>query len=414
MKRNHFKPLNVLLFVFLCALVESCNKQTDFTVFDKNIAISNAPIYSAHDKRFLQVTNLKTLDYVLVHNLSDSAMLSTTQAVLGKNSKILQAGKLISIYFYTTNTSRKIPISRDLTHALSIIGKEENGLNHYYFEKQADNTFKHIQTLHIKLDNLLSMDEVRMLHFASTTGTQLPEKSTVFELRSSQITLVPPSTMTNTSLMKTILLDLDRNKGYQTIGLYGDELYRALRKDDAPGKGNCGNAENCPPGGEGTCVPVSTSDGAGYQCIKGGGGGCVTAELPIVIHRMNFRTRTPINFVAIHSFRDKFLSKSLAGKKYISYMYIFSQFAKRDINSINKYIAIIQPLQESITKIMSGNHTDIVLTKELSRQAKEIIRSHREVKDKDFQNILNIMEKDIDRLTGLNKTRFISEFENTK
>lgn len=418
MKKIYQQFVAALIFVSLIGFVTSCDKQrqSSINIFNQKIETKSLPQISGHDKRFLEVTGLRKLDYITVNPISMGVMSKISKILLPTQTATLDSNKKVFLYIYTTRSnSAEISISKSNTHAFSIVSASKDSLKHSYYERQSDNTFRQVLSLPKKLDGPLNMDEIRMLHFAAIKDSVLPKESSIIEFRSEFFKTLKFNNSPNKELMKILLMDQSRNKGSQTIGLYGDALYSALRADDKPGTGSCGNVVSCPPGGNGSCVPDQT---AGYVCQvgdggDGGGGGCTAAQLPVLSQTMGFSLAVPIDFRSIHSFRDKFLANSNAGKEYVSYMYVFSQFAKMDIKSLTKYASIIPPLQASINTIMSDTKNGIVVTTDLKQLAKEIINTHKDVEDKDFQNILSRMEFDLNRLTGLKKNDFIREFQGT-
>jgi len=411
--RNLFQHLatGFVLIILICS-VTSCDRQSSFNIFNQKVETSSTPQFSGHDKRFLEVTGLNDLDYVIVDKLSMGIMTKISNILLPSKEALLDISEIAFVYIYTENSNDQgISISKSNTHAFSIVGLSQKGPKHNYYEKQSDNSFRQLLSLPRKLNGPLNMDEIRMLHFAAVKGSKLPEKSSIYEFRSELFNNMKLGSAPNKLLMKSLLLDLTRNKGSKTIGLYGDALYSALRADDRPGTGSCGNAQLCPSGGNGSCVP---SPVAGYMCQTGDGGGgdgCTAAQLPVLSKVMGFNLTAPIDFRAIHSFRDDFLSKSDVGKKYVGYMYVFSQFAKMDIKSLTEYASITLPLQTSINTIMSDGRIGVVISEDLKQQAKTIINNHKDIADTDFQKILARLELDLDRLSGLNKNDFIREFE---
>ena len=404
-----------LIYLSIIGLSTACDKQgaTGINIFNQKVETKSVPKVSGHDERFLEVTGLRKLSYVVVDSLSMEVMDQISTILLPAQKEAASDNKTLFAYIYTTKSSGvEVDISKLNTHAFSIVGAGRDGIKHFYYERQSDNTFREVLSLSRKLDGLLNMDEIRMLHFAAIKGSSLPKESGIFEFSSELFKTLAFSKSPNRELMKVLLMDQTRSKGSKTVGLYGDALYSALRADDNPGTGSCGNVALCPPGGNGSCVsdPV-----AGHMCQigdgGGGGGGCTAAQLPALSQTLGFDLAIPIDFRSIHSFRDEFLTNSKAGKEYVSYMYVFSQFARMDIKSLSKYAAIIGPLQASISTIMSDTDNGVVVTADLEGLAKEIINAHKGVEDRDFQNILLRMEFDLSRLAGLKRDAFIREFQ---
>ena len=399
-------------WIILCliTLLMSCTSHNKISIFNEKIKLEQSIQISNHDARFLKATGLRDLNYILVSNVSSDAMTTISHALLRTPELKVDTNKIAFIYIYTTNSDQKVKtVSISSTHAFSVVSLVKGQLNHYYYEKNSDGSFQDVTSLENSLDSPLSMDEIRMLHFAASNGLELPKQSSIFEFRSKIFESHKTEGESNRSLMATLLMDQKRNQGSQTIGLYGDALYKSLT-DDEPGGGSCGNIQLCPPGGNGSCVPDPI---AGYMCQKtgdGGGGGCTAAQLPVLSQLMGFALATPVDFRTIHKFRDDFLASSKAGKEYISLMYVFSQFAKLDVGSLSKYSSLVAPLQSTMNTLLSGSNEDIVVTNQLKQQALDVIKAHKNIDNRDFQKVLQRMETDLNRFSGLKKSQFIQEF----
>ena len=402
-----------ILIAAVCTMLSSCVTPQSVQILGETVSVNSVPVVSNHDPRYLEVVGLDSLRYVAFNHLGPDEIEGIRQAFLGGGKNTHPSERLVFIYAYTTNAAANpLVISGADAHAVSVITTNGNALLHSYFERQSDGGFRRIASVPNGLDGYLNMDEIRMLHFAASEGSSLPRQSTIYEFRSTSLPTLDIQQSRNRTLMTTLLLDQSRNGGSRTVGLYGDSLYAALRADDEPGTGSCGNAQLCPPGGDGTCVP---DDIAGYRCDlgggDGGGDGCAGAQLSVFAETSAIGLPTPIEFRSIVSFRDQFLARSDTGKRYIGYMYVFSQFAKMDEAYLLKYASIVGPLQESIQTLMSGPDHAVVVSKDLRRQAQEIIDAHKDIQNSDFQDILMRMQEDLEVLTGLDKEKFTKTFE---
>jgi hypothetical protein len=110
----------------------------------------------------------------------------------------------------------------------------------------------------------------------------------------------------------------------------------------------------------------------------------------------------------LRQFRDDFLRRYEEGNDYIAMYYAFGEFVKADPASLLQSVAALPHLYKAVNALQSGNANEVVVTPELHRSLSAIIATHREVKDPRLQNMLDRVERDLNRFQGVHKSELLS------
>jgi hypothetical protein len=224
------------------------------TVFDEDITLSTTPHITHHNRRFLNVIRVEELGHVFFRKATLAEVRRVASAL---SSHIEPEQSLIDpiwLLVFNNGLSAIKSISMDTTHAFSVFSEVADGMRHQCFERR-DDAFREVPSLSTVITKLPDIDDIRMLHFAKFPLGQLPARSAIFEFKAEVWKIEATLGQGYSTLRVGILEDTQRIAGAPTIGLYGDEFYAALMAGNGDG-GNCGNAETCPPGGQGSCEPV--------------------------------------------------------------------------------------------------------------------------------------------------------------
>jgi hypothetical protein len=110
----------------------------------------------------------------------------------------------------------------------------------------------------------------------------------------------------------------------------------------------------------------------------------------------------------LRQFRDDFLRRYEEENDYIAMYYAFGEFVKADPASLLQSVAALPHLYKAVNALQSGNANEVVVTPELHRSLSAIIATHREVKDPRLQNMLDRVERDLNRFQGVHKSELLS------
>ena len=378
------------------------NKNNIITIFGRDVAIGTSMKRSGHERPFADLIEVDELRYNSAQSISDAAMAQCISAVMSYTQPTSSIEGAVQLFVFTTDDyGPATTISLDRSHAFSILTFQENQLRHHYFEKRGQSAFQEVPSLSMTIPSPFDMDDIRLLHFAAVGEHGLPLRSTIYELNSGSWAFQHWTWKKNTSLRVSILRDPTRYWGASTLGLYGDEIYLAFL-----GKAGsyCGGNRDCPEGSDKTCgtAPGGPDKVCGAVSVGGDLLVDITREL-----RMHTVAPVPVDFVLSRSIRKTFLERYPRGWEYISYYYIAALFAKFDMYLLDQYAEAMPHIEIGMKELLSGSGEAIIVTTALRDSLTDIIDSHRDVEDPDFQAILDAVEKVLKNYHGMTKSQLI-------
>jgi hypothetical protein len=167
----------------------------------------------------------------------------------------------------------------------------------------------------------------------------------------------------------------------------------------------CGGNRDCPKGDDDTCG--SPPGGPDKVCGAIGVGGDIFVDISRAFGKRGIVPSVPIDYVLLRSLRKDFLVNYKKGRDYVSYYYIAALFAKLDRSLLEKYVQAIPHLDKAIRELLSGADETVIVTTPLRDSMLDIINDHRDVQDAAFQEILDIVEKDLRYWHGMTKGQLI-------
>jgi hypothetical protein len=93
--------------------------------------------------------------------------------------------------------------------------------------------------------------------------------------------------------------------------------------------------------------------------------------------------------------RKQFLAHDRKNRTLISNYYIAALFLKYDRESVKLYARSVPHITQALQALLSGREKDIIVTRELRDAIGEIVKHHRDVSNREFQRILNNLEKNL-------------------
>jgi hypothetical protein len=248
-----------------------------------------------------------------------------------------------------------------------------------------------------------------MLHFAKFPLGQLPARSAIFEFKAEVWKMEATLGQGYSTLRVGILEDTQRIAGAPTVGLYGDAFYAAIMAGNGDG-GNCGNAETCPPGGQGSCEPVPPSESAGYRCVTGNGGlnggdGWISVFDQAI--KRQLIAPDDADFRLARTLIADFLPLYSQGKRCMSLYYILSMFLRFDRTAMEEYVGALPQLRGGIYELLHGQDDSIIVSEELYAALLRIIALHEEIDNPVVQRILPVVQSGLALITGKQRSEVI-------
>ncbi len=416
-----------LFCIFVSAIaLQGCGKhKKQIVLFDNEVALRSAILKLAHDQPFLNLIQVKKLNYNLGQGLSVAEMFDVASSLLSKAKSTEKPEDIVLLFIFTTDekgSARKIAIEN--THAFSTFSFNHNVLEHRYYEKQDPQYFVEVPSLRIKLNGGFSNDDIRMLHFAAVGKNGLPSRSTIYEFSIQSDVNVSDRQEIDYSIRRALLLDKERYWGASTSGLYGEELQAALMPQEPGGEGGnfCGFINPGPPLNEGPTDPKTGcpkgadpcySDpiaGTKKYCTNKDKGGCFAAMATALRANERFRN-VHVDFKKLWAFQDKFLLKYEMGRDYVASYILISLFTELDSESLKLSVDILPYLYRTIDILMSkGSDDTVVVTPEFSKIVFALIERIRDDKNQNLKSVWDRIEKDLKEFQGLSKKKLVTIF----
>ena len=399
----------VLMFAVCILLLNSCEPKETINFFASKIEHESLVKFYSHSPDWLSISGLDEIYYTTLK------VSGSEQEIRNSLNKLVplkyDVDQVIAVYAYSTNRdTSQVNVSISNVHALGLVRQENNDIYLDYLEKR-DSTFILIPELTGKVNGGINMDDLRLFHFASTEGEDLPLISTIFEFQINSTKNYSTEIPANKSIGDAMLLNMELNKGMNTLDIYGDNFYAAMMVPVGPGGIQyCGGSEEC---GSGSRSDSCIKRPAGFppaDCFINEGGGCFNAVLN---HELTLLSASipKINLLDLYDFKDSFLLKYAKGRKFVAYMYLIGRYMKMDVRSMDNYLQVTIAFQEAIQKIKGKDDSIIIFDEKFVALFRTFITNHRDVKEKRMNVALANLTKDLNRLEGLNRKQFFEFLE---
>lgn len=399
---------NRIILSLFALLIMGCSEKDTLMFFDSRIGNQSPIEFNGHDTNWLAVAELDEIYHVIIAGEQSAQAIHSSLAKL--ISEKYPVDEVITTFIYTTNQdTTQVNITLDKTHAMGLVRKEN--INYYfdYFERQ-DNRFVLVPELSGTVNAGIDMDDLRLFHFASSPGQELPLISTIFDFRLKPSEATRLSEERNRSMGDGLLMNMDYNKGMNTLDIYGEKFYSAMRADDNPGGSFCGGNRNCP---SGTATCITAPGGPDMVCdAPSDGGGCFNAVLTHAMAMLNTNI-PPFDLPKLYEFKNSFLMKYPKGREFISYMYLAGRYMKMDKASMNNYLDLILEGEKLIQRIQGADDDSVLFDAQYVTVFSTFIQNHRNTKSKKLSQAMSTLEKDLNFLNGMTKKQFLNYLQNT-
>jgi hypothetical protein len=396
------------------------------TVFDREITVRNEPRTFRHDQRFLTLIGVDELQHTFFRRVELPEMRELA-AALGKR---VHTGTAIDnpvwVFVFAHGPGSDRSISAETTHALSVFSPATEGLRLQHFER-AGETLREVPALSMTTRAVPDLDDIRLLHFSHFEIGRLPRRSIIWEFKAVTWGVEDVLHRRDPRLREAVLLDAGKIGGAPAIGLYGDQIYATLLKDQGQGTGgHCGNDDACPIGEQG-CVPVPPRDSAGYTCGEADGGdgwiGVVNAAL-----KLELLAAENAELDLVRRFITEFLPRYPRGRQYVALYYAGSRSLRRDRRAIEQYVEVLPELGSALRQLLHGDDDSVVLSTELRDAMLRTIALHRRVRrppffwrfrrdlalrpdSRVFERILDVVEDDVRAFGGMRRSDLLRALE---
>ena len=377
-------------------------------VFDDDIDLVTTPSRTHHNRRFLDVIGVQELDHVFFRKATLLEVRSVASALSSHVQPLQSFGNPIWLFAFNAGPGAGESISIDVTNGLSVFSESPGVARHQYFERRGE-VFEEVPSLTMPITRLPDIDDIRMLHFASFPFGRLPATSTIIEFKAEEWQNEGILGQGHSMLRLALLNDTGRIAGAPTIGLYGDALYLALLGGGAGGASNCGNAETCPPGGQGACEPVPPSQSAGYRCVTGNGGphgdGLVGVFNQAI--QQQLVTVEDADFRLVRILITQFLPKHAQGIRFISTYYALSMVLRFDQDALAEYFRALPVIRRGMSELVQGQDDSTVVDEELLAALLGIVSLHEDDRDPEVQQILRRVRSGLELAAGKTRSEVI-------
>lgn len=393
-----------IINIALCAyLLVGCSEKETLLFFGSKLEYNTPVEFKGHDTNWLAVAELDEIYHVIIASEKSAQGIRSGLAKL--ISEEYPVDEVVTAFIYTTNQdTTQVNITLDKAHAMGLIRQESMNFYFDYFEKQ-DNRFVLVPAFSGNVNAGIDIDDLRLFHFASSPGQELPLVSTIFDFRLNPSKESSTGEERNKSMGNAILMNMNYNKGMNTLDIYGERFYSAMRADDNPGGSFCGGDRNCP---SGTSTCITAPGGPDMVCdAPRDGGGCFNAVLTHATAM--FSTNIPtFDLPNLYEFKDSFLMKYSKGREFISYIYLVGRYMKMDTASMNNYLDLILAGEKIINKIQGADDDSVLFDDQFVAVFSTFIQNHRNTKSKKLNQALTVLEADLNHLNGFTQKQFMN------
>lgn len=121
-----------------------------------------------------------------------------------------------------------------------------------------------------------------------------------------------------------------------------------------------------------------------------------------------------LSFNQMRAFRDNVLRQYKEGNDYIGMYYKFGDFLKCDPASLLQSATVLPHLFKAMHALQANDENIVIVTPELHRAMMAIIENYRDVEDRELQNILARIGKDLNAYQGLTKNKLLARMTPVK
>lgn len=391
--------------ILLVCLFAGCGEKQSFSFFGTTIEHDNSIEFIGHAKNWLQLSGLDEIYHVKI--MVEKSASSAQKSLGGLLPEGYLVNDIVSAFIFSTNTdTSKVEIRLDKVHAMGIVRYQDGKFHLDYLEKSKDQ-FVLRPELSGNVSAGINVDDLRLFHFASTPSSALPLVSTIFDLN---LKILPSKGVQaiNRSIGDAFLMNMNLNKGMNTLDIAGELFYAAMKADDNNTGGSfCGGNRNCPLG---SARCIEAPGGPAMVCDApsngGGGGGCAN-EVLVHIAQQNVEITQPFDLVNLYEFKDSFLMKYEKGKQFIAYMYLIGRYMKSEKVYMDNYLNLIEVGQEAVMKIQASNENEVIFDEKFTAVFATFIQNHKDVKSRQVDQALSVLESDLAQIKGFTQKQFI-------
>jgi len=320
--------------------------------------------------------------------------------------------RVVSVFVYTTDTdTAQVDIGLDETHAMSVIRQQDGSLVHDYFERQG-NAFVQLPELTADVTAGLDMDDVRLLHFASSPGDGLPATSTLFEFRMEPAGEFTAGDDVNTSIGDTLLMSMRLNKGLNTLDVYGSDFVKVMMRDNPvdPGKIYCGNSEACGAGSpDDSCLFPPAGPEGPARCVSSGSGCC--NQVLVQARAMSEDGTVPFDFAELFDFKDGFVMSYPKTREYLAYFYLVGRHMKMDPASMKNYIDATIQISRAMKALQGSDDAAVIVDDEFISVFTTFSQNHMGTGSKDLDAAMRTMQAEMMPMRGATRAEVVRYLE---
>jgi len=393
----------ISLSLIACLLLAGCQKKETLVLFGTVMKQEALPRTYVHELAYLEVCHLDQIyNVVIPAEESAEAVRKTMSSVLPASYAV---GEIITVYLFTTDTDTlKVDITIDEAHAMSIIRQQGKYLIHDYFERQ-DDKFVQLPEFSADVTSGFEMDDIRLLHFASSPGKQLPGASTFFEFRMKPLGEFASEGDPNVTIGDAMLMNMNLNKGMNTLDLYGTEFMRVMARDNPPdGKTFCGKNESCGPGSaDDVCIMPAGGDTPKPTCHSGRKGCC--NQVLLAARAMSADGKEPFDFRDLFDFKDNFLMKYSKGREYAAYFYLVGRHMKMNPDAMKNYVDATVQISHKMEKMQGTDDNAVIVDDEFINVFTIFTTNHLGSGNKELETAMRTMKSEMMTLKGATRAQ---------
>lgn len=402
--KNLIKTILIFIVTNLI-LYKTTFGQNNLTVFGSQIVIDKPMVSSEFPSGYPASIGSTSLKKRSASGLGRADLQEIYNAVSSSlNVPVSPEGIPVMAGFFTSvSDGNQLQIVKEKTHGLCFAFNDESNLMLYYFEANGDGKYEWVENLTTKIFSI-SDDLFISLQYCRFNPGSFPDKSTVYSFVCDSAGIVADPG--NSDLYVELSKDYKRQTGLFSLGMADSAILISCERPNAEYE-NCGGA--CMSFLPNTsCVMVANWEGFFVYTCQTDFGHCAAGAIDRRRRDEGLEFGAPVEFKMMRDFRDRFMTQSCEGKKYIGFYYTFSKFAKMDISMLWNYAAVLPELYSAMKNLTDESTDNVVITPELKEKVLEILHGHEDIQDPYFHSIISEVEHDLEIFTGLKRSEIIN------